>query len=188
MHDYSTEMLTYFSRLKNTIDNLSLDKMNTLIALFEEARQRSKTIFIMGNGGSASTASHYVCDFNKGLVKENQKRYRFICLNDNVPSILAYANDVSYDDIFIEQLKNHLSDGDLVLGISGSGNSKNIIKAINYAKENGGKTIGLTGYDGGVLGATVQTHINVPIHDMQIAEDIHIIINHCIMTVLYQKG
>ena len=183
--DYKNDVVEYFAKLKDTIDSISLDDINTLMNVLEGSKDDDRTIFIMGNGGSAATASHYVCDFNKGLTQENQKRYKFFSLNDNIPSMMAYANDVSYEDIFVEQLKNHFKEGDVVFGISGSGNSMNVIKAVEYANNHGGTTIALTGYSGGKLGSIAKHNVNVPVDDMQIAEDMHMIIDHCMMRVLY---
>ena len=139
----------------------------------------------MGNGGSASTASHFVCDFNKGLSYGfSAPRYKFICLNDSLPSLTAYSNDVSYEDAFLEQLKNFFRAGDVVVGISGSGNSKNVLKAIEYANANGGISVGLTGYNGGELKKIAQISVHVPIDDMQVAEDAHMMLDHLAMSAI----
>ena len=176
----------YLNRLKNTLDNLSRDEIENFINVLNAAREQGKNIFIMGNGGSAATASHYVCDFNKGAsyMHDDKKRFKFICLNDNVASMMAYANDVSYDDVFVEPLKNYFNKGDVVIGISGSGNSKNVIKAIEYANQNGGITVGLTGYNGGKLKQIAKYSVNTNIDDMQISEDIHMIFDHMIIKIL----
>lgn len=182
--DLKIDIQQYFNRLKKTIDMVNIDEVNNLTFLLMDALEKGKQIFVMGNGGSASTASHFVCDFNKGLSYGKNKRFKFICLNDNIPMLMAYANDVSYDDIFIESLKNYFCEGDLVIGISGSGNSKNVLKAIEWAVAHNGITIGLTGYNGGKLKEMVSYNVHVPIDDMQITEDIHMILNHCIIKVL----
>lgn len=181
---YNSEIEAYLSKLKRTIDILSVESINELMNVLVKARDDSKSIFIMGNGGSAATASHFVCDFNKGLSVAGGKRFKFICLNDNIPSLMAYGNDLSYEDIFVEPLKNYFQKGDIAIGISGSGNSSNVIKAIDYANENEGVTIALTGYNGGKLFTIAKHNVNIPINDMQIAEDLHIVLDHCIMTVL----
>ena len=106
------------------------------------------------------------------------KKFKFICLNDNIPSLMAYANDLSFEDIFVEQLKNFYQKGDIVIGISGSGNSMNVLKAIDYANENGGVTVGLTGYSGGKLIEMAQHNVHIPIDDMQIVEDLHMVLDH----------
>ncbi len=138
----------------------------------------------MGNGGSGTTASHFVCDINKGTCLELEKKFKVICLNDNMPTVLAYANDLSYERIFVEQLKNFLQPGDVVIGISGSGNSENIILAISYAREAGAKTIGLSGFDGGRLAQIVDIPFVAAINDMQKVEDVHMIVVHMLMQYL----
>ena len=175
----------YFANLKNTIDKLKLDEIIDFIDVLTTAKNNGNNIFIMGNGGSASTASHFCCDFNKGASYQKQgKRFKFICLNDNFATMMAYANDVSYHDIFVEQLKNFLNPNDVVIGISGSGNSKNVLKAIEYANENNGITVGLTGYSGGKLKLISKYSVNTNFNDMQISEDIHIILCHMIIQIL----
>jgi len=138
----------------------------------------------MGNGGSAATASHYAADFNKGLSYGKARRFRFLCLSDNVPTLTAYANDVAYEEVFVEQLRNFLQPGDLVIAISGSGNSRNILKAIEYANGEGAVTVGLTGYDGGALKRIAQHGVHVPIADMQVTEDLHMVLDHLAYAVL----
>jgi D-sedoheptulose 7-phosphate isomerase len=141
----------------------------------------------MGNGGSASTASHFACDLNKGVSLNLANRFRVIPLTDNLPTIMAYANDLSYEEIFIEQLKNFLAPGDLVIGISGSGNSVNVTRAVEYAVSQGNTTIGITGYDGGRLKKIADYSFNAGINDMQISEDLHMITAHILMRLLCEK-
>ncbi len=174
----------YISRLKSTLDSLSREEIETFIKILIKARNNENTIYIMGNGGSAATASHFLGD----IVKEihGQKRFKIVCLNDNIPLMMAYANDVSFDDIFIEQLKLHLKQNDIVIGISGSGNSKNINKAIEYANDHGAITVGLTGYGGGRLKSISQYSVNANYQDMQISQDVHMIITHLTMQVLIE--
>ena len=174
---------SYFTTLKNTIDALNREEILTFFSLLLEAREKEHSIFIMGNGGSAATASHFVCDFNKGLSQPGKKRFKFICLNDNVPSMLAYGNDLSYEDIFVEQLQNFMKPGDLVIGISGSGNSMNVVKAVAYANANGAVTCCLLGYNGGKLKKASQHCVHVNINHMQIVEDLHMMLAHMTMTV-----
>ena len=174
----------YFSMLKGAIEAVDRESINTVINLLQKAYQEERQVFIMGNGGSASTASHFACDFNKGLSYGKRKRFKVISLNDNLPILLAYANDVSYENVFVEQLKNFFNPKDCVIGISGSGNSRNVIKAIEYANQNGGITIGFCGYSGGKLKEAAQFCVHVPINDMQISEDLHMIMTHLIMHVI----
>lgn len=177
----------YFDLLKETIDNLDRTELETFINLLLSTRDSGKNIYIMGNGGSGATASHFCCDFNKGMSYQQDKKFRMICLNDNVATMLAYSNDVSYDNVFVEQLKNFLNEGDVVIGISGSGNSKNILKAIEYANQNGGISIGITGYNGGILKQISKYSVNANVDNMQITEDIHMMICHMIYHILMNE-
>ncbi len=174
----------YFDLLKNTIDKLDRGSINELIELLVKTVKSGNNIYIMGNGGSASTASHFACDFNKGLSYQRNLRFKMICLNDNVATMLAYANDVGYENIFVEQLKNFVKNGDVVIGISGSGNSKNVINAVEYAKDNGAVVVGLTGYSGGKLKQLADISIHADINNMQVAEDVHMSICHMLYSVL----
>ena len=156
-----------------------------IVLMIMDAYHNGSHIFIMGNGGSGATASHFACDINKGCCMDLDKKFKVMCLNDNMPTLLALANDVSYDVVFEEQLKNFFIPGDLVIGISGSGNSENVLRAIRYANREGGRTIGLSGFSGGRLSETAQQAFIAPVHDMQKVEDVHIIIVHMIMQTVY---
>ncbi len=183
-----TEQLrTYADGLKKSLDSVPGEQFDELVRLMEASVEEGRQVFVMGNGGSGSTASHMVCDLNKGVSFGLEKRLRVICLNDNMATILAYANDVSYDEVFVEQLKNFVHPGDLVIGISGSGNSRNVLKAIDYANQAGAHTVGMTGFDGGKLAKAAKTSIWVNVHDMQQAEDVHMILFHVLMQVLYAR-
>lgn len=182
--DFKNDITAYFEKLKNTIDAMSVDDIDGLLNVLEDAKNNGRQIFIMGNGGSAATASHAVCDFNKGASYGKEKRFKLICLNDNLATLMAYANDVSYDDVFVEPLKNYFNEGDIVIGISGSGNSKNVLKAIEWANDNGGVTVGISGYTGGKLKPMSKYNVHVPVMDMQITEDIHMVLVHCMMRLL----
>lgn len=178
----------YFERLKTSIDNLNREEIETFINVLLKARDEQKHIYLMGNGGSAATASHFCCDFNKGMSYTKDKKFKMICLNDNTPTLMAYANDVNYDAVFVEQLKNFLEPGDVVIGISGSGNSKNVLNAIEYANQNGAVTVGLTGYNGGKLKTLAKYSLNVNVDDMQITEDIHMMLDHMIYNILMTQN
>lgn len=184
--DFREEIAAYFEKEKAALDAVSKDDLNTLMNVLVQAKDEGKTIFIMGNGGSAATASHYVCDFNKGISLGKNKKFKFFCLNDNVPTMMAYANDLSYNDVFVGPLKNFMQEGDIVIGISGSGNSENVVKAIKYANENGGVSVGITGYSGGIIKKLSKYNVHVPIDDMQITEDLHMVLDHCMMKILYK--
>jgi D-sedoheptulose 7-phosphate isomerase len=170
----------YKKDLIETIGLIDTTKVNQIIDWFREAREQDRTIFICGNGGSASTASHFACDMVKGASYKRSKRFRIMALTDSLPTITAYSNDVTYDIVFAEQLKNFAKPGDLVMAISGSGNSPNVLRAIEYANSIGCKTVGLTGRDGGRLGAMAQLNVQVPVPHMGRIEDAHMIICHMI--------
>ena len=184
MMNYTNDISAYFNRLKETIDKINVDDLNKVMNVLEQAREEGHQVFVMGNGGSAATASHYVCDFNKGISYGKEKMYKMICLNDNVPTMMAYANDIAYDEVFVGPLRNFFQSGDVVIGISGSGNSGNVVKALEWATAHGAKTIGLTGYDGGKVKQLAQYNVHIPINDMQITEDLHMVLDHCMMKIL----
>jgi len=182
--DYSNQIITYIKKEVEILEKLDLSAINEIMNVLEEASERNATIYICGNGGSAATASHFVCDFNKGISQNRKRKYNFICLNENIPSMMAIANDFSYDKIFILQIEGKIKPKDILFCISGSGNSKNIIYAAEYAKSKGAKIIGATGYDGGALYKLADYHLHVPIDNMQIVEDIHLIFDHLMMYIL----
>lgn len=186
MRDYTNEIAAYFEREKQVLDLIDKSSLSEVMNILEQARLDGRHIFIMGNGGSAATASHYCCDFNKGISLYKDKRYRMICLNDNVPTMMAYANDMSYDDVFVSPLQNFYQKGDVVIGISGSGNSENVVRAIQWSKEHGAVTIAFTGYNGGKLKQIAEYGVHIPVDDMQITEDLHMVLDHCMMKILYQ--
>lgn len=168
----------YKQDLFDALNKIDLAKIEQAIEWLKEARAAGKTIFTCGNGGSASTASHFATDIVKGASYGHDARFRIIPLTDSLSTMTAYANDVSYDAVFVEQLKNFAQPGDIVMGISGSGNSPNVLRAIEYANSIGCKTIGLTGRDGGKLGPMVGLNIQVPVLHMGRIEDGHMIVTH----------
>jgi D-sedoheptulose 7-phosphate isomerase len=185
--NFAKSYLEEIKKTFNLIEEDLLNKIEKIAILLEEAKNKKNRIFIMGNGGSGSTASHFAEDLSKGTIVGNSLRYKVISLTDSIPTILAWANDSSYDDIFVEQLKNLMEPGDVVIGISGSGNSKNVIKAIEYANQNKGITVGFSGYDGGKLLKCAQINIHVPTFNMQRVEDVHMMIAHLLMSLLLEK-
>ena len=184
---YKAEIESYITKEIEVLKSLDVSSINNVMKAIIDAYQTNGNIYIFGNGGSASTASHFQNDFNKGISEHLEKKFNFICLNDNVPTIMAIANDSGYEYIFVNQLEGKLKKNDLVMGISGSGNSENVLRAIEYAKKQGIITIGVTGYDGGKLAKTVDISFNVPIDDMQITEDIHMVLDHLMMSVLMKE-
>jgi len=177
---------SYIEKEISILNALDIAAINTTMNLLYETLEAEKNIYIFGNGGSAATASHFTNDFNKGISEHTAKKFRFICLNDNIATIMAIANDINYDEVFRFQLRGRLAPGDLIIAISGSGNSKNVINAVEYAKEQGNKVIGLTGYNGGKLKPLSDVSLHVPIDDMQITEDIHMVFDHLMMSVFYK--
>lgn len=178
---------SYFDREIEVIKKLNLDDINAAVQAIWAAYEREATIYIFGNGGSAATASHYASDFNKGISEKKEKKFNFVCLNDNSAMLMAVANDISYDEVFRFPLINKLKPTDLVIGISGSGNSKNVIRAVEYAKEIGAPVIGITGYHGGKLKELADYHMDVMVDDMQISEDLHMVFDHMMYFVMNQE-
>lgn len=177
----------YLNKLNQTISSLNNNDIFTVVNVLLDAYEKNANIFVCGNGGSALTASHLACDLNKGVSFGLDKRFKVIPLTDNMGTVMAYSNDVDYECIFVEQMKNFYTKGDIVIGISGSGNSANVLKAIEYANNNAGISIGFTGYSGGKLKEMANYSINANINDMQISEDIHMILCHLIMSTLNNK-
>lgn len=184
--DFTNDIKNYIAVEKATLDKLDIGSINKALNLILEAQRLGSRVYVFGNGGSAATASHIQNDFGKGVSEHVTNKFRFQCLNDNIPTLMAVANDIGYEEIFRFQLDGVLEQGDIVIAISGSGNSKNVLNAVEYAKGHGNKVIGLTGYDGGKLGKLCDVHLHAPVNSMQVTEDIHIVFNHLMMSVLYK--
>lgn len=175
----------YFIELTRCILSLDKTKIELIVDLLVNAYQQGRTVFIVGNGGSASTASHMACDLSKGTLQriydQRERRFRVISLTDNVAVMTAFANDVSFDDIFVQQLRNLVNTDDVVIALSGSGNSPNVVRAVEYAKKCGAKTVGILGFKtGGKLGKLVDLPLIVDSNNYGPIEDIQLIINHII--------
>ena len=178
----------YFTELKNTIDMLDAEPIDTAVQALHNARLNQKQIFVMGNGGSASTATHFVCDLNKNTRANGLPHFRLMGLTDNMAIFAAYANDEGYENVFVKQLANFLRPGDVVVGISASGNSENVLRAIRFANETGENiTIGLTGFSAGRLGPMTDIHMHVPSDNIEQVEDIHLVLAHLMTTALKKK-
>ena|SRR5579862_5576805 len=178
----------YRSELLRTLDLIDTGQVGRAIEWFEEARANGRGIFVCGNGGSASTASHFVCDVVKGASYQRDRRFRIMALTDSLPTLTAYSNDVGYDCVFAEQLKNFAQPGDVVMCISGSGNSPNVLRAMEYANSIGCKTIALTGRDGGKLGPMAQLSLHVGVPHMGRIEDAHMVMCHMIAYRFMEEG
>lgn len=184
---YLKQLEEYRNREIKAYQSINLEDVDKVMQILENARLTGKRIFICGNGGSASTASHFCCDFNKCISENKEYKYNFECLSDNIPTLTAISNDIGYEEVFRFPLKNKMQQGDIFIGISGSGNSLNVINGMKYARSIGGITIALVGYDGGELKQISDYCIHVNINDMQISEDIHMILDHMIGSVLINE-
>lgn len=171
----------YLNDVNAVVIDMEISKIDKIIQIIKEARERKSRIYIFGNGGSGSTASHFAGDLAKSCG------CRTMCLNDSTPSLTAWANDSDYRVVFERQLDSNLNKGDLVIAISGSGNSLNIIRGLQLAKSKGIFTIGLTAFDGGLIKSTADLCIIVPTRSMEIAEDLHLMLCHIIKTALVVK-
>jgi len=171
---------SYKAALLNAIEAIDLEKVGVAIETLRRARGEGRRIFVCGNGGSASTASHFVCDMVKGASYGRPSRFRIMALTDSLPTLTAYSNDVGYECVFAEQLKNFAEPGDVVMAISGSGNSPNVLRAVEYGNSIGCQTIALTGRNGGELGRMAQLNLQVSHPHMGRIEDAHMIVTHMI--------
>lgn len=184
--DYTQQIKDYINLEIEVLKSLEIDKIDAAMNLIMKAYEANKKIYIFGNGGSSATASHYQNDFNKGISEYVERKFNFTCLNDNMATIMAIANDIGFEEVFRFQLKNKLEEGDIVIAISGSGNSKNVINAVEYTKSQGNKVIGLTGFSGGKLKVLSDISLHADINSMQITEDVHMIFDHLIMSIFYK--
>lgn len=178
----------YLDDLKKHVSLIDTKEIEQVIDVLKKARDKKSIIFTMGNGGSGSTASHFVNGLCQGATVQGKPRFRAVSLTDNIANILAYANDIGYEQIFVEQLKNLLGDKDIVIGFSGSGNSGNVLNAVEYAKNNNAISIGFTGFDGGRLKKIVDYCIHIDCDSMEMVEDIHLSLTHLISSYFkYEK-
>lgn len=175
---------SYLDGVCSLLGKLAVDDIKQVIDILLDACRSGRWVYIMGNGGSAATASHMANDLAKGTFVPGAPRFRAIALTDNVPLITAWANDTEYANIFVEQLAPLVEKGDVVIGISGSGNSANVLRAVRLAKERGAITIGFTGADGGELARLVDLNVLAPGAPMEMAEDVHMVLDHLICTTL----
>ena len=176
----------YVKEIQATLEGLPWEEIQKVITVLHDARLDGRQVFILGNGGSAATASHFACDLGKGTEAPGTPCFRAFALTDNMPLFSAYANDCGYEQVFARQLANLMQPGDVVIAISGSGNSANVLNAIRLAREGGATTIGLVGFDGGRLGEMVDLCLHVENHCMEQVEDIHLMLEHLVCTSLRQ--
>lgn len=174
----------YFDIERKLLETMRLDQVDQVIARLERARREGRRVFLFGNGGSSATAAHFACDLGKGTIKPDRPRFKVLCLSDNVPTLTAFANDFGYETVFAEPLISLAERGDLAIAFSGSGNSPNVLRALETAEKRGLITIGFSGFDGGKLKDRVELHVNVPSSLMPQIEDVHLAMTHAICEVL----
>lgn len=179
----------YFRMHYEILDSLPYEQIEEMTHQLWQACHQGRTVFSFGNGGSAALASHFACDLGKGTLigLNGSKRFRVIALTDNLPLITAWANDTSYDDVFAEQLRSLAIVGDVALAISGSGNSGNVLRALEVARSSGCTTMGITGYSGGKMKALCDYCVVVPSDNMQIIEDFHLSVCHALFTSICRR-
>ena len=181
MNAYAGTAQTYLSRLTALLESFDRVQVDNAVKVIADAWQAGRQIITLGNGGSSMTALHFINDWNKSVFMATGKPFRGRSLVDNMGLVMSYGNDISFQDIFVEQLKNILQAGDLVIAISGSGNSENVIRAVRYANDHDGTTLGLCGYRGGKLKELAQHVVWANVDDMQLSEDVHAIFGHIVM-------
>jgi D-sedoheptulose 7-phosphate isomerase len=183
----------FLDRVSQELANINPSEVQGLADVIYECHQRRKFVFVIGNGGSGSNASHFCEDMGKCTLRredyddDSKQRLRILSLTDNTPYILAWANDEGFERVFVEQLKNLASAGDLLIAISGSGNSPNILRAVEWANRHGLKTFGCTGFNGGKLRALAHKGLHVPLDDMGIVESIHLTAFHWVVGDLHRR-
>ena len=174
----------YIRQHNLVVKNLNHQEIENAISLIRETIKNEKRVAVCGNGGSAVAASHYITDWNKMVYAYTGLKFNGICLSDNIGLITAYSNDLSYDEVFSEQVKNLLNKGDLLITLSGSGNSENVIKATEIANEMNVNTLAICGYDGGRLKMAAKNYVWIRSYDMQLCEDAQTIFGHIVMKSL----
>lgn len=178
---------SYLDETKKAIDDIDKNQIDKIIDIIFNIHKKNKQIFIIGNGGSASTSMHFANDLCKFCSVENKKRFKAISLTDNISTLTAWANDASYNQVFSQQLLNFVNEGDLVIAISASGNSQNVIEAIKVAKQHKAKTIGMVGFDGGKLIGICDESLHVGSYDYGIVENAHLIFMHLIVSLIKKR-
>lgn len=181
MNAFNGTAESYLAKLTKLLQVIDRQQIDNAVKVISDAWQDGRQIITLGNGGSSLTALHFINDWNKSIFMSSGKPFRGRSLVDNMGLVMSYGNDISFQDIFVEQLKNVFQRGDLVLAISGSGNSENVVRAVKYANENGGVTLGLCGYRGGKLKELAQHVVWADVDDMQLSEDVHAIFGHIVM-------
>lgn len=178
----------YFAAVQRLLDEIPFEAVDQIVDTLLNASYAGRTVFICGNGGSAATATHFACDLAKRPTVPGQPRFRVVALTDNISLMTAISNDISYEAVFSEQLLPLVREGDVVIGISGSGNSQNVLNAIEVARNAGAITVGFCGYDGGKLKGRVDYPVHVPCNVMAMVEDVHLMLEHAICERLLARN
>jgi len=181
-HDLEDHVLGYVDNLRTALDKLDTARLAHIGDILYRAYRNDKQVFVVGNGGSASTASHIAADLAKNTISAHLHRFRITSLTDNVATITALANDIGYDSIFSEQLMNHIRPGDVLMVVTGSGKSPNVLKAMHYARSQSAQVVGLLGFDGGPARELCDVALIAPSDDYGVIEDIHLVINHVLVS------
>ena len=185
------EIEEYLEKQNDCVSNISKNQIHVVEEIFNcliKCRESENRIFLIGNGGSASTASHFTSDLLKTAITKDTKRFKAYSLTDNMPVVLAWANDSSYDEVFKNQLESQIEENDVLITLSGSGNSTNVIKANEYANEASAHTIAFTGKDGGKLAKIAKINLVIPSDDMLTIESMHLLICHLLVTMIRKQG
>jgi len=180
----TSDVTSYFNTVVQVIAQMPLATVDRIAQMLFQAYESNRMIYLFGNGGSAALASHFACDLGKGAANGSGKRFQVLAFTDNVPLMTAWANDARYEDIFAEQLINFVRPADIAFGISGSGKSPNVLKALRVARNAGAVTIGLTGFQGGDMRSICDLCLVVPSDNMQIIEDLHLSVTHAVFTAV----
>jgi D-sedoheptulose 7-phosphate isomerase len=183
----NTHIREYLDRLISTLEGLPMDAVESLSELLYRAYSDGKQVFILGNGGSASTASHMAADLGKNTIGPNMRRFRIMSLNDNIPLLTALSNDLGYENMFAEQLQNLIQPGDVLIVISGSGKSPNVLRAMEYARSRSAEVAALLGFDGGPAAELADLTVLVDSSDYGVVEDAHLIINHILVEYFRER-
>jgi len=170
----------YFNHMQEVLDQIDTDAIDQFSDMMYEVWKQRRCVITFGNGGSAATASHHVCDYVKTAAVDGTRRLRALCLADNVAAFTAIANDIDYDDVFIYMLETYASPGDLLVAISCSGESSNVVKACRWGREQNLKIVALTGRSGGTVAQLADVHINIPSTECGVIEDLHMSIGHIV--------
>jgi len=176
----------YFTLVTGALAKIDPRSVAAALDMLLQVYRAGGTVYLFGNGGSAANASHLYCDLTKSVSYGRQKRFSAVCLSESVPAMMAYANDFGWDQVFVGPMENTVKNGDLVIGFSCSGNSMNVIKAFEYAKDAGARTIALCGNDGGKIKQIADLALHVESRDVKVVEDIHLILCHCIKELLVE--